>query len=82
MENYAIKIEQPYHVKLEKLDILIPEKNEALIKVLYDGVCGSDFKVYLGKMNNVTYPRIAGHEFSGEIIEVDENDRELKPSLV
>jgi len=82
MENYAIKIEQPYHVKLEKLDILIPEKNEALIKVLYDGVCGSDFKVYLGKMNNVTYPRIAGHEFSGEIIEVDENDRELKPSMV
>ena len=82
MDNYAIKIEQPYQVKLERIDMPVPKPDEALLKVLYGGVCGSDFKVYLGKMNNVTYPIIAGHEFSGEILEVGDNDQGLKPGMI
>jgi 2-desacetyl-2-hydroxyethyl bacteriochlorophyllide A dehydrogenase len=68
MENKAIKIVKPYEVALTDLPMPTPKADEIVMKVLYGGVCGSDFKVYLGKMNNVTYPRIAGHEFSGEII--------------
>jgi len=68
MQNKAIKIEKPYEVKLVDLPMPSPAPDEVVMKVLYAGVCGSDFKVYLGKMNNVTYPKIAGHEFSGEIV--------------
>ena len=82
MKNYAIKINEPFHVQLEELDMPVPGKDEALVRVMYGGVCGSDFKVYLGKMNNVTYPKIAGHEFSGEIISVGENDAGLKPGMI
>ena len=28
------------------------------------------------------YPRIPGHEFSAEIIEIDDNDRGLKPGMI
>ena len=59
-----------------------PGKGEALVRVLYAGLCGSDFKVYLGKMNNVNYPVIAGHEFSCEIIDIAENDQGLKSGMI
>jgi 2-desacetyl-2-hydroxyethyl bacteriochlorophyllide A dehydrogenase len=82
MENYAIKVEKPHEIRLVQLEMPAPQKDEALIRVIYAGVCGSDFKVYLGKMNNVTYPIIGGHEFSGEIIEVGENSAGLKPGMI
>ena len=82
MKNLAVKIQEPYHVELVELDMPKPGKDEILMRVLYAGVCGSDFKVYLGKMNNVTYPIIAGHEFSGEIIEIGENVRDFKPGMI
>ena len=82
MGNKAVYIKEPYQV--EFIDLEMPEikKDQALIKVMYGGVCGSDFKVYLGKMNNVTYPKIAGHEFSGEIVEIGVNDQGLKPGMI
>jgi len=82
MKNRAVFIDEPYKVRLEEIEMPAPRQGEALMEVLYGGVCGSDFKVYLGKMNNVKYPRIAGHEFSGKIIEVGENDAGLKPGMI
>ena len=82
MKNYAIKIDEPYKVRIEEIEMPSLKQGEAVVKVLYGGVCGSDFKVYLGKMNNVVYPKIAGHEFSGLIIDVPENDAGLEPGMV
>jgi 2-desacetyl-2-hydroxyethyl bacteriochlorophyllide A dehydrogenase len=78
MLNRAIFIEEPYKVKLVDLPMPTPAAGEITMKVLYAGVCGSDFKVYLGKMNNVTYPKIAGHEFAGEITAAGEGVTEYK----
>lgn len=71
--NRAIKIKKPYEVEIVDLPMPQAGPDEIVMKVLYGGICGSDFKVYLGTMNNVEYPRIAGHEFSGEIVEVGSN---------
>ncbi len=82
MENLAIKVMEPRKVVLESLPMPVRGPGEALVRVLWGGVCGSDFKVYLGKMNNVAYPRIGGHEFSFEILEIDANEQGLRPGSI
>ena len=53
-------------------------EGEALLRVLYVGICGADVASYTGNQPFTTYPRIPGHEFSAEIIEIPENDKSLK----
>ncbi len=45
---------------------------EALIKVKYVGICGSDIAIYTGKNPRAKVPLIPGHEIVGEIIEISE----------
>lgn len=43
---------------------------EILIKVRYVGFCGSDLGSFTGKNPLVSYPRVPGHEISGEIADL------------
>lgn len=54
---------------MEMLDIPkpVPAENEALIKIKYAGVCGSDITVYKGKHMTATVPVVLGHEILGTI---------------
>ncbi len=74
----AIVIDNPG--KIEIRDIPMPEvkEGEALLKVRYVGICGADLASYTGNQPFTTYPRIPGHEFSAEIIEIPENDKGFK----
>ena len=54
------------------------KKGEALLKIKYCGICGADVATFTGNQPFTTYPRIPGHEFSAEIVEIEENDRGLK----
>jgi threonine dehydrogenase-like Zn-dependent dehydrogenase len=45
-----------------------PGANEALVKVHACSICGSDVHAYRGKHPRLTFPRILGHEFAGEIV--------------
>lgn len=78
----AICIKQPGEVVIEELDKPVPKEGEALLKLLYGGICGSDLGSYRGANAYVSYPRIPGHEFSAEIVEVGENDKGLAPSMI
>lgn len=51
----------------------VVKEGEALLKILYGGICGSDLSSYRGTMKYITYPRVPGHEFSAEIVEIGEN---------
>ena len=55
---------------LELCDVPIPEPGpeEALIKVRYAGVCGSDITVYKGKHMTATVPTVLSHEILGNIV--------------
>ncbi|MFD0798736.1 zinc-binding dehydrogenase [Maribacter chungangensis] len=48
------------------------KKGEILAKTLYTGICGSDNSAAIGKANFdwVQRPRIIGHEFSAEVLEL------------
>ena len=78
----AIQLLEPGKVVIGEIDKPIRKKGEALLKLLYGGICGSDLGSYRGANAYVSYPRVPGHEFSAEIIEIDENEQGLKPGMI
>ena len=74
----AIVIDKPYEVEIRDVPMPHVGEGEALLRVLYVGICGADVASYTGNQPFTTYPRIPGHEFSAEIIEIPENDKGLK----
>ena len=65
--------------KIEFRKIQVPEvgDDQALVKIKYIGVCGSDIHVYHGKHPFTRYPVTQGHEVSGEIVALGKNVRNL-----
>jgi len=49
-----------------------PIKNHAIIKIKRVGICGTDLHAYEGTQPFFSYPRILGHELSGEIVACDD----------
>lgn len=78
----AIYIEAPGRVTIKEIEKPVRKQGEALLKVLYGGICGSDLGSYRGTFAYFEYPRIPGHEFAAEIVEIDENEKGLKPGMV
>lgn len=78
----TIQIVTPGAVRVTQTEKPEPKAGEALLRVLYGGICGADVASYTGNQPFTTYPRIPGHEFSAEIVTVPENDRGLKPGDV
>lgn len=77
-----ISIEQPNQVATKSGEIPVPKEGEALLKLLYGGICGSDLGAYRGTFAYVSYPRIPGHEFSAEVVEVGENQWGLQKGMI
>ncbi len=63
----AAVLENWMDLRLEDLPVPVPGKNEALIKVIRAGVCGSDITVYRGKHMTATTPTVLSHEILGTI---------------
>ena len=78
----AVYIHAPGQVEIREIPIPVRKPGEALLKVLYGGICGSDLGSYRGTFAYFSYPRIPGHEFSAEIVEIDENDAGLRPGML
>ena len=51
-----------------------PKADEALLKIRRIGVCGTDLHAFQGNQPFFSYPRILGHEFAAEVIEIPENE--------
>lgn len=64
--------------KLKEIQKPIPKKNEALIRIRSVGICGTDLHAYNGKQPYFSYPRVLGHELSGVIEEIGENEYDLE----
>lgn len=47
-----------------------PGADEAVVQVHACSICGSDLHAFHGKHPRLTFPRILGHEFAGEIVAV------------
>ena len=78
----AIRIIEPGKAEIFQAPVPERKEGEALLKILYGGICGSDLGSYRGTFAYFDYPRIPGHEFSAEIVEVDANPRGLRPGMI
>ena len=74
----AIEITAPGKVRIIEKEMPQPKAGEALLKVLYGGICGADVASFTGNQPFTTYPRIPGHELSARIVSIPDNDRGLK----
>ena len=74
----AIVIDTPNKIEIKEIPMPEVKENEALLKVKCVGICGADVASYTGNQPFTTYPRIPGHEFSAEIVQIPENDKGLK----
>ena len=74
----AIVIVKPGQVEIRDLPEPKLKPGEALIRPLFGGICGSDLNSFRGSNAYMSYPRVPGHEFSAEIVEIGENAQGFK----
>jgi 2-desacetyl-2-hydroxyethyl bacteriochlorophyllide A dehydrogenase len=74
----AIQITKPYEIGIIEKEKPVAKEGEALLRVLYCGICGADVASFTGNQPFTTYPRIPGHEFSAQIVSVPENGKGFK----
>lgn len=77
----TIVIRKPGEIIIEKREIPTITENQVLIKVKVAGICGSDVHIFHGKNAFATYPRVVGHEFAGEIVDLGKNVKHLSKGM-
>lgn len=66
MISYVLK--EPKQVEAQECPKPVPEGHEALIRIHYVGICGSDIHLFNGTYNGPhSYPMCFGHEWSGVV---------------
>lgn len=58
------------NIQLGELEKPTLREGEALVRVSYAGICGTDMMIYFGKHPRAKAPLAMGHEFSGVIEEI------------
>ncbi len=76
----AILVEQKQPLVVEEVEVPAPKLGQVLVKVLASGICGSQ----IGEIDGVKgpdkfLPHLLGHEGCGEVLEVGEGVRTVKP---
>ncbi|MFC0396252.1 NAD(P)-dependent alcohol dehydrogenase [Paenibacillus mendelii] len=77
----AAVLESPGHMKVKEVPVPSLKPDEALVKVMCIGICGSDVHYYEhGKIGRyeVKEPLILGHELAGVVAEVGEAVKHLR----
>ncbi len=84
----AIRYHGREDVRLDDIAEPSPKPGEVKLRVLYNGICGSDLhEYYHGPMMTLTRPHpltgvqnpaVLGHEFSGEVVELGKGVSDLK----
>jgi 2-desacetyl-2-hydroxyethyl bacteriochlorophyllide A dehydrogenase len=74
-----VSIPEPGKVELCEAARPEPGPGEALLRLLYGGICGSDLGTFKGSFLYAKYPRIPGHELAAEVVAVGEGVAGLRP---
>lgn len=62
-------------LRVEQADVPRPQPGQVLVKIHAAGICGSDVERVFTK-GTYHYPTIIGHEFSGQVVETCEEDKD------
>lgn len=66
-------LRKEYPLELVMFERRAPLPNDVVIKIIYCGVCHSDWHVNKDEWKNSKYPIITGHEIVGEVVKVGSN---------
>lgn len=68
----AVVIERPRELRVARVEPAAPAHGEAVVRVAWSGICGSDREVFAGTRAEgyVRYPVTPGHEWSGTVVEL------------
>ncbi|MBY7144387.1 zinc-binding alcohol dehydrogenase family protein [Virgibacillus sp. NKC19-3] len=67
----AVRIPKAHVIELLNMnEPMIDQGDQVKVKIKRVGICGSDMHIYNGTNPLATYPRIIGHEVTGEIVDV------------
>jgi 2-desacetyl-2-hydroxyethyl bacteriochlorophyllide A dehydrogenase len=58
---------EPFALAVEERPAPVPAPGEAIVRIRRVGLCGTDYHIYAGRHPFLAYPRVMGHELSGEI---------------
>lgn len=61
----------PGELVVERQATPVRRPGEVLLRVRRVGICGTDMHIFRGTQPYLSYPRVMGHELSGEVIEAD-----------
>jgi len=59
----------PDQLEVQEVTAPVPGDGEALVRVKYAGICGTDLHLWHGEMSAVRAPVVVGHELVGEVVE-------------
>jgi 2-desacetyl-2-hydroxyethyl bacteriochlorophyllide A dehydrogenase len=74
----SIICNEPGMLKMNETDRPVITEGKAIIKIRRIGICGTDLHAYKGTQPFFSYPRILGHELSGEIVELADSKQDFK----
>jgi L-iditol 2-dehydrogenase len=66
-------------IELQDLPDPVPGPNELLVRVMANGLCPNDYRIYAGIATWKKPPTTLGHEPSGVVVKVGSNVKEFKP---
>ena len=78
----AVHVVRPGEIDVVEQAVPVAGPGEALLRVRYAGICGSDMQTFAGTQPFATYPRVPGHEFSAEVVDVNGDAPHLSPGLL
>lgn len=80
----AVVCESPGDLRLVERPMPRPAADEVLLRIRRIGLCGTDMHIFRGTQPYLDYPRVMGHELSGEVVSAPEGSelREGDPVYV
>ncbi|OCT99947.1 alcohol dehydrogenase 1-like [Xenopus laevis] len=75
----AVIWEKSAPFSIEEIEVATPKAHEVRIKIIATGICRSDDHAVEGKLSNVKFPIILGHEAVGIVESNGENVKHIKP---
>ena len=67
--------QQPGSLAVIERAVPVPAADEVLVRIRRVGICGTDFHIFAGEHPYLAYPRVMGHELSGEIADAGPSAR-------
>jgi 2-desacetyl-2-hydroxyethyl bacteriochlorophyllide A dehydrogenase len=65
----ALVCPAPGHLRIERRQAPAVQGDQALVRPLRVGICGTDYHIFEGKHPFLQYPRVMGHELAVEVVE-------------